>query len=769
VPTPRRPLLLTLLLALVVLLAPAAAVASPEPHRLLRYWGDASSATGAALGAGECDLNGDGFDDAVVGAWFWDKAPNSNVGAAYVLFGGAEIAGGDLETPAEADAVRIDGPGVDGAFTGFSVACAGDVNGDGIDDLALSHYVAEKAYVVLGAEDFGSVDLSNLGDRGYEIRGDATEALDYNVGFSMAPAGDVNDDGFDDIAIAGVVADTRSRTNNGRVWIVAGKEGVANVDVINPAPGAILQTIDGPQNEARLGSIAPAGDVNGDGTDDVVLGAYTATPHGSGVAVPGQAWVLFGGGDSEVDLADVGGDGFTILGPTRQRDRLGISVAGAGDVDGDGHDDLLIGGDGVSNATTGERDGSAWVVRGAASNETVHTDASGTGPSVYDCADDDSSSTCDPGEKSSRGYWIVGADTEAGTASESTGYSLSGIGDVNADDVPDFAIGAYGYDPVNPANPSATMSGAGAVYLVYGKDGDDSTQQLGALGPDDGYRIDGLAAGDRFGRQVAAIGDADGNGSGDLAVGADFAARPLAPATPRAQAGEVTLALLGLPGTETTLEATRTQLAVGETTDLTAQVQVPIEGEAAAAGTVAFRDGDAPIEGCGSVPVSEGGSASCAGVTLGVGAHELTAVYEGGGELADSTSEPLAVTVAEAPKPPDPPTGAAGRIDAAGPIVQIGGGGRATLAMLTCERGPCAVEATAERLRVGRKRFSVVIETPGEIETGRTIAVRVQLGKDARKALRKRGRGFLNAGLGVTGDGDPVSEDARFTIERGSR
>jgi hypothetical protein len=754
-----------LLLALVALTAPAAAAASPEPHRLLRYWGDASSATGAALGAGECDLNGDGFDDAVVGAWFWDKAPNSNVGAAYVLFGGAEIAGGDLETPAEADAVRIDGPGTDGAFTGFSVACAGDVNGDGIDDLALSYYVAEKAYIVLGAEDFGSVDLGNLGDRGYEIRGDATEALDYNVGFSMAPAGDVNDDGFDDFAIAGVVADTRSRTNNGRVWIVAGKEGVANVDVINPAPGAVLQTIDGPQSEARLGQIAAAGDVNGDGTDDVVLGAYTATPHGSGVAVPGQAWVLFGGGSAEIDLADVGDDGFTILGPTRQRDRLGVSVAAAGDVDGDGLDDLLIGGDGVSNAVTGERDGSAWVVRGADSGETVHTDTSGSGPAVYDCVDDDSSSTCEPGEKSSRGYWIVGADTEAGTSSESTGYSLSGIGDVNEDGVPDLAIGAYGYDPVNPANPSATMAGAGAVYFVYGKD-DDATQQLSALGEDDGYRIDGLAAGDRFGRQVASLGDADGNGSADLAIGADFAARPLAPATPRAQAGEVTLALLGLPRTETTLEASRTELAAGETTDLTAAVDVPIDGAAASAGTVAFRDGDATIAGCGSVPVAGDGTAACAGVGLATGAHQLTAAYDGGDELTDSASEPLAVTVAAPPEPP--PAGAAGRIDAAGPVLQIGGGGRATLATLTCERGPCAVEATTERLRIGRKRFAVSVTTPAEIETGRSIAVRVELGKAARKALRKRARGFLKADLGLSGAGDPVREETRFTIEKGS-
>ena len=258
-----------LVLALVVGAGGAASGAGPS--EVVRYFGDTSSATGAALAPGACDVDGDGYDDAVVGAWFWDKAPNNNVGAAYVLFGGPELTGGDLNSPEEAGAARIDGPSTTNAFVGFSVACLGDVNGDGIDDLAVSYYFQERMFVVLGAEDFGSVDLGFLGERGFQVVGDRTDALDYNVGFSIAPVGDQNDDGLADFAVAGVLADTLGRTNNGRVWIVAGKEDLADVDLIAPDEGDVLSILDGRGDEDRIGSVAPAGDVNGDGGEDLSL------------------------------------------------------------------------------------------------------------------------------------------------------------------------------------------------------------------------------------------------------------------------------------------------------------------------------------------------------------------------------------------------------------------------------------------------------------------------------------------------------------------
>jgi hypothetical protein len=668
---PIRRILAVLAVLLVLLGVIADGASAAEPSATLRYYGDASSATGAALGQGACDVNGDDYDDVVVGAWFWDKAPNSNIGAAYVLFGSEDVHGGDLNTPGAQGAARIDGPSTANAFVGFAVGCLGDVNDDGIDDLGISYYIAERAYVVLGAEDFGSIDLSNLGERGYEVRGDPAGAA--NVGFSLSGVGDFNNDGIDDYTVAGVVADTNGRTNNGRVWVVAGKEDVVNVNLANSQPGEVLSVIDGAGSEDRLGSVAPAGDVNGDGFDDLVTGAYTSTPWGSGVAVPGQAWVVFGGSNPAIDLASLGTQGFAIRGPQRARDRLGISVSSAGDVNADGKDDLLIGGDGVYNAATGQRPGTAWVVFGAASTATVYTNPA-VANSVYTCATESTPGVCTTGE-AARGYSILGADSDPGTGSEGTGYSVSGIGDISGDGIPDFAIGAYGYDPVNPANTAATMSGAGAVWVVYGK-ASTTTQNLATLAPAEGYRIDGLVAGDRFGRQVAGLGDLDGNGAADFAGAGDFAQRPLAPGTPRSQAGEVALMLQGALNTETTIEVSTTDpVAVDETFDVTATTTRLAGGVAGVtSGTVTFSANGDAIAACTDVAVDPAdGTADCVGLSFpSGGTYAVTAAYTGGATLGSSSSEPTEVEVTT-------PSGISGTVTQAGTGAPVAGGWVAVL------------------------------------------------------------------------------------------
>ena len=611
-------------LALAIGMAGEAAAATPPPTQggvgeVLRYVGDPSSATGAALASGPCDVNDDGYDDVVVGAWFWDKAPNNNIGATYVVFGGPDVSSASLADPASAGAVRIDGPADPSAFTGFSVACAGDVDGDGFDDIAISHYTDQRTYVVFGDAEFSGATLDALGDRGFSVVGGPDSG---NVGYSIAPVGDIDDDGLADFAVAEVAADTRDRQNNGRVWVIAGRDDISDVDLLAPQPGEVLLTVDGALDQERLGSIASVGDVNGDEVDDFLMGSYTSTPWGERASVPGAAYVVFGGTTGEVDAADLGDEGFAIVGPTRQRDRLGISVAGIGDLNDDGLADLLVGADGVTNATTGPRNGGAAVVFGSASTDTVFTDPSAaSGQSVFTCAEE----VADPGECTApgrRGYWI---DGEA--AGDSLGYSVAGIGDVDGDEVPDLALGAYGYDLVTE---EGTLSGAGATYVVFG-DPSATVVSLAGLPEADGYRIDGTAAGDRFGRQVAQLGDVDGNGATDLAVGADLAARP------DGQQGELTLALMGQLTTSVAIAAPTRAITGGEVV-LEAAVAKPAGDQTPlASGTVAFVHAGTTVPGCDAVPVIDG-VVTCTTTFADPATGDLVATYSGTDALAPSSA-----------------------------------------------------------------------------------------------------------------------------------
>ena len=145
----------------------------------------------------------------------------------------------------------------------------------------------------------------------------------------------------------------------------------------------------------------------------------------------------------------------------------------------------------------------------------------------------------------------------------------------------------------------------------------------------------------------------------------------------------------------------------------------------------------------------------------------MDAAYSGTPTLRASASDPLALTVT-APEEPPPP-GATGRIVADGPSLRLGPGGRVTLATIACDQGPCRLDARPEALRVGKRRFDADVSVPSVIADGGSILVRAALPKDARKALRKRGKGSLRVGISLSGAADPVASRTQFTLKPAAR
>ena len=294
------------------------------------------------------DVNNDSYPDVIVGAPEND-AGGSGAGRAYIFYGGASMD----NTPD----VILTGTAQTDRF-GYSVSGAGDLNGDGYDDVVVGApfsnaggRFAGKVHVFFGAKKMGTTANVTI-----------TGTFDYEeIGRSVSSAGDVNNDGYDDLIIG--LNDNTYGTNCGAMHIYHGGASMDNIVDVN-----ITGTAKGDDFGRQ---VSCAGDVNNDGYSDVIVGAMDDD---SGGINAGAAHVFFGGNqmNSTTDVKLVG---------SAEADYFGFAVSGAGDLNRDGFDDVVVGA--YYNDASGPRSGQAYVYYGGAAMDNV-TDLKLDGPLTDD-------------------------------------------------------------------------------------------------------------------------------------------------------------------------------------------------------------------------------------------------------------------------------------------------------------------------------------------------------------------------------------------------
>jgi hypothetical protein len=385
--------------------------------------------TGSSI-ANAGDVNGDGFSDVLVGA---PEASNgeANEGLALLYYGTASGLAGTPDLTLESNMA--------GARFGYSVATAGDVNGDGYADVVIGAPQAAgtgRAYIFHG----GPAGLST------------TPALILNgtvasrFGHSVSTAGDINSDGFSDVLIGA--------PSSGTVSVHLG-----SVLGLTATPHELLPN---PQVGSNYGwAVATAGDVNGDGFSDIVIGAPDFS---NGQAGEGVAFVHHGSEDGLVlPFAN-------LLERNQAGARFGFSAAGAGDMNGDGFFDVAIGA--PNWRTTQVNEGAMSFHPGSAAGVVA------TGPTT--------------------------ALIPGGLANINFGSSVAEGGDVNGDGYADLLVGAPLF--------STSFAGQGRLYVFSGRPGlPPSTVAMSLWTPN--------VAGRRAASAVAGGGDIDGDGFSDVIVG----------------------------------------------------------------------------------------------------------------------------------------------------------------------------------------------------------------------------------------------------------
>ncbi|MEG4172870.1 MULTISPECIES: VWD domain-containing protein [unclassified Microcoleus] len=327
-----------------------------------------------------------------------------------------------------------------------------------------------------------SLKLDNLsGNNGFVLNG--TEAGNFS-GVAVSKTGDINGDKIDDIIVGSFGADPNNINAAGKSQVIFGTQkfpASVNLSQLNGQNGFTLNGTDAEGFSG--GTVSSAGDINGDGIKDFIIGAFGATVNGQNNA--GKTYIVFGTNQAfpaNFSLANLNGNnGFAVTG-TNTFDYAGLFATGISDINGDRIDDVLISAPGPLGGTPGK----SYVIYGRTTGFSPNLNLAEI--------------------NNNNGFVINGIDgNSSGTASS---------GDINGDGIPDLVIGADGGTTNGGIN-------AGKTYVIFGQQGGFSgSVNVPELNGTTGFVIAGLTPEERSRIALAATGDINGDGNKDIVIGA---------------------------------------------------------------------------------------------------------------------------------------------------------------------------------------------------------------------------------------------------------